>query len=140
MPLQRTNDGVSYARGDYSWTDCFIPEVEQEWIRETLDANESGRPIIAFLHQNLQDPGNAHGVKNGAEIRAILESADDVRAVFQGHDHRGGFVEINDIFYCTQKALVEQASIEDCPYAIVSVLDDGRIEVQSFGRETSRDF
>jgi len=133
------SDGQPYAAGNYSWTDSFIPASEMDWIRETLASNESGTPIVAFLHQNLQDPENPHGVKNGAEVRAILESSSDVKAVFQGHMHTGGFSEINGIAYCTQKALVEQASLEDFPYAIVSIYEDDRIEIEGFGREIARE-
>jgi 3',5'-cyclic AMP phosphodiesterase CpdA len=132
-------DGEPYAVGNYSWTDSFIPESELDWIRETLATNESGTPVVAFLHQNLQDPKNAHGVKNGDAVRTVLESSSDVKAVFQGHMHTGGFSEINGIAYCTQKALVEQASLEDFPFAIVSMFEGGRIELEGFGREISRE-
>jgi hypothetical protein len=35
-----------------------------------------------------------HNIKNAAEIREILENDGQVLAVFSGHDHQGGYINI----------------------------------------------
>ncbi len=127
-------DGSAYANGNFSWTDTWIPEPEQEWLKSDLAA-AGDKKTIAFLHQNLHDEKNAHGVKNAPEVRRILEQAGNVAAVFQGHDHSGGYVKIGGIHYCTLKAMVEGPAPENNSYAVVALDAAGGIRLEGFGRQ-----
>ena len=77
-----------------------IGPEQREWLKETLDATTE--PVIVLVHQSLE---NASGVDNGAEVRAILEAANEaagwgrVLACFSGHHHLDDLVEINGIPY-----------------------------------------
>jgi predicted MPP superfamily phosphohydrolase len=74
-----TSDGEHYDHGNFNWQDTNIPQSELAWLAEDLKQTEL--PIIVFAHQRLDGEG-ALFVNNAAEVRAILESAGNVLAVF----------------------------------------------------------
>ena len=127
-------DGKTYAAGNFSWTDTWIPDAEQKWLAN--DLKQAGdRKTFVFLHQNLHDKKDPHGVKNAPQIRRILESAGNVTAVFQGHMHTGGYVKIGGIHYCTLAAMVEGAGLDSNAYAVAQVDDAGHTRLKGFGRQ-----
>lgn len=129
-------DGTTYAAGNFRWTDSWIPKEEQEWLKSDL-AKSKGRPTIVFVHQNLHDEKDVHGVKNAPEVRSILEASGDVIAVFQGHMHSGGLVNVGGIPYCTLRAMVEGPELENNAFAVVNVR--GRtVEFNGFGQQPDR--
>jgi alkaline phosphatase len=58
--------------------------------------------------------------------------------VFQGHQHSGGYSQIEGIHYYTLKAVVEGPGEEDNAYAVVEVRPDGRIIVTGYRKAVSR--
>ncbi len=108
------SDGVAYGQNNFQWTDTSIPKMEVDWLRKDLAATE--KPTIVFAHQRL-DVSNDHGVKNGGEIRSVLEGSTKVSTVFQGHSHKNDLRRINGIDYVTLVAMVEGAGrrITDIP-------------------------
>ena len=77
-----------------------IGPEQRAWLAETLGSTTE--PVVVLVHQSLQ---NASGVDNGAEVRAILEAANEaagwgrVLACFSGHHHLDDLVELNGIPY-----------------------------------------
>ena len=134
LDIRFKQDGSPYADGNFSWLDTWIPEPEQQWLKSDLAA-ASNKKTIAFVHQNLHDEKNAHGVKNAPAIRRILEDAGNVLAVFQGHDHSGGYTKIGGIHYCTLKAMVERRTLDNNSYAVVALDAAGRMKLEGFGRQ-----
>jgi len=131
-------DGEPYASGNFKWRDTFIPPFQLEWLREDL-RNAGDKKTLVFVHQNLYDELNDYCVKNAHEVRAVLEESAKVLAVFQGHEHRGGYRNINGIHYLTLKALVDGASLENNAYSVVSISVDNRIRVEGFGKQQGLD-
>lgn len=127
-------DGTPYADGNFSWLDTSIPKAEQQWLKADLAAAGDKR-VIAFIHQNLHDENNPHGVKNAPAVRRILEDAGNVLAVFQGHDHSGGYAKIGGIHYCTLKAMVERRTVENNSFAVVALDTAGHMKLEGFGRQ-----
>ncbi len=124
-------DGVSYNRGNFAWTDTFIPEPQMVWLEATLDsAKEAGLPVIVFSHQCLDDASENHRIKNSAEVRSLLESKRIVAAAFYGHRHAGGYFNINGIHYVN---LVATVNGSDKAAGIVRIPGDGTIEVEGLG-------
>lgn len=82
----------------------YIPEAERNWLEQDLKLTK--KPTVIFTHQRLDilDPQN---VRNAPEVRSILEDNREVVAVFQGHDHKNSYKEINGIHYVTLEALVD---------------------------------
>lgn len=124
-------DGTPYAAGNFTWTDTWIHPVQQRWLADDL-RRAAGKKTFVFLHQNLHDEDNPHGVKNAPQVRRVLESAGNVVAVFQGHMHTGGHAVIGGIDYCTLKAMVEGPTLENNSYAIVRLDPSGNFMLQSY--------
>lgn len=97
--------GVHYQPGDKDWTDTFYPHTEE--LARLLAALEGD--VYVFMHQNI-DPEvrKDHCLSNAAEMRAILEAAGNVKAVYQGHYHWGHETVCNGIAYHTLPAMCEK--------------------------------
>ena len=132
-------DGTPYSAGNFTWTDTSIPAPVQKWLAEDLK-RAGAKKTFVFLHQNLHDEKNAHGVRNAPQVRRILESAGNVAAVFQGHMHTGGYVTMGGIYYCTLKAMVEGAGLESNAYAVALIDRDGQPRLEGFGRQPDVSF
>jgi alkaline phosphatase len=131
-------DGEPYANGNFKWRDTWIPAFQLNWLRENLQ-KAGDKKVLVFVHQNLYDERNDYCVKNAHAVRTILEESNQVLAVFQGHEHRGGYRKINGIHYLTLKALVDGPSLENNAYGIVSISANSRIRFQGFGKQESLD-
>lgn len=132
-------DGTPYSAGNFTWTDAAIPAAIQKWLADDLK-RAGGKKTFVFLHQNLHDEKNPHGVKNAPQVRRILESAGNVAAVFQGHMHTGGYAKIGGIHYCTLAAMVEGAGLESNAYSVALIDESGRPRLEGFGRQTDVSF
>ena len=86
----------------------YVGSEQLNWLR--LDLKKTQSPTILFSHQSLEDPG---GVENSAEVRAILEQANQeagwqkVGASLSGHHH---------IDYATQIAGIHYLQINSMSY------------------------
>lgn len=128
------SDGSPYAAGNFSWTDTWIHAAQLRWLADDL-AGARAKKTFVFVHQNLHNEKDAHGVKNAPEVRRVLETAGNVAAVFQGHMHSGGYAKIGGIHYCTLKAMVEGPGLDNNAYAVVSMDESGRITLDGYGRQ-----
>ncbi|MFO0924788.1 MAG: metallophosphoesterase [Pirellulales bacterium] len=126
------SDGVAYGQNNFQWTDTSIPKMEVDWLRKDLAATE--KPTIVFAHQRL-DVSNDHGVKNGGEIRSVLEGSTKVSTVFQGHSHKNDLRRINGIDYVTLVAMVEGSGPENNGYSVLEIFDDGSIRLEGFRQQ-----
>ena len=132
-------DGSPYRPGNFSWTDTWIHKPQQRWLTEDLQ-KARGKTTIVFVHQNLDKEKNPHGVKNAPELRTVLEKSGNVRAVFQGHMHSGGYAKLGGIHYCTLRAMVEGPTPKNNAYAVVRLDKRDRITLQAFGRQQNLEF
>ncbi|MFT5290929.1 MAG: hypothetical protein ACI82F_003005 [Planctomycetota bacterium] len=91
------NDKHKDAPGGYP---RHIGAEQRTWLTETLASTTE--PVVVLVHQSLE---NSSGVDNGAEVRTILEAANEaagwkrVLACFSGHHHLDDLVEIEGIPY-----------------------------------------
>jgi predicted phosphodiesterase len=125
-------DGVAYSRGNFEWTDSYIPSGQLEWLTEELRKSKAdGRKAIVFIHQILTDENDPHGVKNAAEVRDILEKSGNVVAVFQGHQHAGGYENINGIHY----VMIHPMVVGDTnSFAELTISKEGMV-LKGYGRQ-----
>jgi predicted phosphodiesterase len=131
-----TSDGEEYDHGRFHWTDANIPPAELEWL--AADLARTPYPTITFVHQRLDGVGDPF-VKNAEKVRTVLEESGKVLAVFQGHDHNGGYRMIGGIHYYTLKALVEGAGEQHNSYAAVEVHANGSITITGYRKAVSRE-
>lgn len=97
-------DGRHYAPGDSDWTDTDYPHAGA--LREKL-ASLTGEAYI-FIHQNINPAAEArHRLASADEIHAILRDSGVVKAVFEGHYHRGAHTLHEGVEYRTLPAMCE---------------------------------
>lgn len=125
-----TSEGKDYERGQFDWKDANIPKPQLAWLESTL--NEGVKPAVVFCHQRLDGEGDLF-VKNASDVRAVLEKSGKVRAVFQGHDHRGARETINGILYLTLQGMVEGPGPANVPSAVVEIHATGDMKVEING-------
>ncbi len=136
-------DGTPYDSGNFDWKDANIPLAQRDWLTADLAAHR--RPTVVFVHQRLDLADTADGnIKQGAEVRQILEHSRQMLAVFSGHEHGGGYTLINGIHYLTLVGAIEAGAdlVAGNAYALVSVsqvsANSYRLDVQGTGRQPSR--
>lgn len=133
-----TKEGKAYDHGNFSWDDASIPEEEISWLKDDLKSNKL--PVIVFIHQMLDDSKSVkQAVQNAAEVRQILEKAENVLAVFQGHVHEERYNRINGIHYYSVNAVVDGDGPENSAYMIVDVNTDGSLKIDGYRRATDRE-
>lgn len=131
-------DGTPYGRGNFVWSDSEVPPAQLAWLRRDLERHRRLRTVV-FVHQKLDGgPGDPLSVASSAAVRAVLERAGNVAAVFQGHDHWGGVKEINGIKYVTLAALVE-GPYPSTAYSLLELRPDGSWSLFGYGRSPTVD-
>ncbi|MHB9029417.1 MAG: metallophosphoesterase [Candidatus Latescibacterota bacterium] len=130
-------DGGDYKAGNFNWTESYIHAAQREWLGKELE-RAGDRRVLVFVHQNLHDESNPHGVKNAPEVRSILERAGNVIAVFQGHDHAGDLRTVNGIPYITFEAAVDGPGLENNAFTLVTV-EKERMRMQGYGKQDSHE-
>lgn len=128
-------DGTDYCRGNFRWTDANVPPAELKWLDGDLAA--TAKPVIVFLHQQLDGKGS-HYVNNAPDVRRILQKHKKVLAVFQGHNHAGHYSLIEGIHYYTLKAMIEGTGEKNNSYAIVEINDNRDITVTGYRKATGK--
>jgi hypothetical protein len=128
-------NGRDYDHGDFDWRDTSVPPAELDWLsRELASAAE---PVVVLAHQRLDGSGDLY-VNNSAAVRAVLEQSGNVLAVFTGHDHPGGYNQINGIHYYTQIAMVEGSGEANNAYTVVGVDANLNMTVTGYRRGVTR--
>ncbi len=101
------DDGTPYVPGEVDWKNTYIPEEQLHRLAQQL-SDPATTEAYVFLHQNL-DPEvqKDHIVRNAAAVREIIRASGKVKAVFQGHYHKGHDTVIDGIPYYTLPAMCE---------------------------------
>jgi 3',5'-cyclic AMP phosphodiesterase CpdA len=137
-------DGTSFSPGNLEWSDAWVGDEQIAWLREDL-AGAGEVPTLVFCHANLDHRVlkngalNAHIVKDAHKVREVLEASGNVKAVIQGHDHRGLQSTINGIPYIILRAMVEGSGLEQNASAILSLKADGDVILEGVGKQPSLD-
>ena len=96
-----------YGPDDVDWKDTRLPEDQLSKMRELI-VNNPERDVYVLSHQNIDSTIRAdHVTHNADDIRKMLNSYSNVRAVIQGHYHRGNDNVIDGIKYHTLPAMCE---------------------------------
>lgn len=127
-------DGASYGRKNFQWTDANIAREELEWLKE--DLTRTNNPTVVLVHQRL-DKSGSHEIKNSADVRRTFEESGKVRLVLQGHSHKNDLQDINGIHYVTLVAMVEGSGGENNGYSILEIRNDESFQIEGFRQQTS---
>jgi len=68
-------------------------------------------------------------------VRKILESAGNIRAVFQGHCHGGYFQTLASIPHVTLRAMCQSPGLQNNAFGIATFRADGSIHLEGFGQQ-----
>lgn len=104
-----TSAGLPYKKHNIDWTDAYIDNRQLTDLSDQLiQGSRDGESVYMFTHQNL-DPNveERHIISNAEQVRGILEEHGCVRAVYQGHYHKGARNIHNGIQYITLPAMCE---------------------------------
>jgi 3',5'-cyclic AMP phosphodiesterase CpdA len=94
-----------------------IGAEQRNWLRGVLSEADAGRErSLVFCHMPALAAScrPVHLLWDHTEVVHILESSPSVAAYFNGHDHKGGYAQSNNIHYVTFPALVEHSPAEAC--------------------------
>jgi hypothetical protein len=127
--------GRDYDHGKFDWRDANIPPAQLSWLEAELRVRRA--PTIVFVHQRLDGTGHA-SIRNREAVRQVLEASGQVLAVFQGHDHPGGYTLINGIHYYTLRAVIEGSGEANNAYAVVEVNPELDLVVTGYRRAVSQ--
>jgi alkaline phosphatase len=128
LDVQSRADGSDRAH-EFWYMPGFLPPQQLDWLR--ADLAEHDAPTIVCLHQRLDlDYHVEHGgpeVTNHLEVRDLLVEDGDVIAVFQGHDHEGGYSRIDGIHYVTFRSLMDRTGGVPPTWAHVTLDPDQKV-------------
>jgi len=123
------------------WSDEWLGQAQLDWLADDLAA-AGETPTVIFSHAELgprflDGAEQPHAVKDSDVARAIIQSAGNVRAVLQGHNHPGQIATWADIPYITLSAMCEGPGPENNAYAIAHVSPGGDIGLEGLGKQVS---
>lgn len=100
-------DGTCYEKGKVNWKETILPKQQILELENTLKENPD-KNVYIFVHQNLDFAVDSyHIINNAPEVNEIIKKSRNVRAVYQGHYHRGASNIHEEIPYITLKAMCE---------------------------------
>ena len=122
--------------------------VDLNWLKIQLEEHSSAAGIFVFIHiaqrKAKVDGWPAHGVhqpdeaKKGEEVMRLLESTDNVRAVFHGHNHREtGHLVSGDLRYFFDSHIGGSWGAKK-GYRIVEIYDDNRMTTYQWNAEDGK--
>lgn len=121
---------------NWNWMESLIPPVEVEWLKCELSAAKG--PVVVSVHQRLDAAARPHHrIANGEEVQKILSGSGKVVAVFQGHDHLGGYSKVDGVGYYTLRAMVAGPKRECNSYAEAAIYPSGAVVVTGFANASS---
>lgn len=105
------------------------------WLdKELTGAKESGKKVIIFSHHPLWPEGR-HNILNFKEITDMLLNYDHVIGWFCGHNHSGGYGNLNLIHCVNFKGMVDTPDTN--AYSVVEIYEN-KIWIKGRGRERSQ--
>lgn len=132
-------DSTPYNKGNFEWTDTFIPEEQLTWLK--IDLRRTKLPTIVFVHQLLDDvDDHDFCIKNASVVRDALSNSKKVLAVFQGHRHEERYNKLENIHYSTLPGMVDFSGPGKNSFSTVEVFGNGNIHMTGYQRAPSRVF
>jgi len=113
----------------------YVGSAQLAWLAATMrEAEQNGERTVILLHNPLAGEIRGH-VKNNDEVFRILDRCPNLRAVFSGHRHEGGYQLRNGVHHVTMRAVENHP---DSPTYAVLTFGANAIEERGFGVEPSR--
>lgn len=132
------SDSSDFTPSNATLANASIPAAEKQWLVNDLSV-AGNKPVIVLLHYPLDSTLSSGNVlKNNNEIRYIFEAAGNVKAVFSGHVHTGGYRMINGIHYVILQAMVLNALPSNAFTEVTIPASNDSIFVKGYMSQTSQ--
>ncbi|OES45465.1 hypothetical protein BA724_17490 [Domibacillus iocasae] len=125
---------ASGAKNAQTWNGGVSSE-QMTWLHNVLKKSAKKNEKVVVIGHHPVYPANEHNAWNDADITRELESAGNVVAYFNGHNHAGNYNEKNGIKYVTFQGMLDTPDTN--AYSVIQVFKD-RLEIDGFGREPDR--
>lgn len=132
------SDGTNAEAGNFNvnYPVVWVSDTEKTWLINDLNSNLN-KPTYIFSHYMISGTQPAPlSIQNSADIMSILESFDQVQAVFNGHLHANYYEYVGRIHYVTFDAVVENPYPQTA-YAIIELNEDLSITINGYGDQNS---
>lgn len=101
------DNGKIYKKRNVDWTNTYLPKKQLKILKNVIETEK--RDIYVFSHQNFDtEIDKNHIVRNAPEVISLLKQG-NVKAVIQGHYHKGHDTEIDGIKFHTLGATCEKS-------------------------------
>ncbi|MEA1875296.1 MAG: metallophosphoesterase [Bacteroidota bacterium] len=112
----------------YDWNGG-LGQKQTDWLKTQLDmAREKKKNLLVFCHQPIF-PGNAHNLWDYEYMLQLLSEFPKEVWWISGHDHRGGYQEVNGVHLLTLRGMVEGFEYS---YGILELQED-KVNLIGFG-------
>ena len=119
----------------YEWNGG-IGKNQLNWLDKQLkQADRKNLKAVIFCHYPLL-PLEAHTLWNHDEVLGILKQHDSVKLWINGHNHAGGYDQLEKIHFITFKGMVETEN--ENAFARIT-LTEKSIKITGYGREDTRE-
>ncbi|CAH0346517.1 metallophosphoesterase [Bacillus sp. CECT 9360] len=108
---------------------------QMNWLHNVLQKSANKEEKVVVIGHMPIYPANEHNAWNDAALMKELESAGNVVAYFNGHNHAGNYAEKNGIKYVNFQGMVETA--DSTAFSVIRAYKD-RLEIDGYGREPDR--
>lgn len=135
LAAKMTNQLKSEGKPNYHDWNGGIGVAQLKWLKNELKyAEKQNLKAVVICHYPLL-PFEAHALWNSEEVLEILTKYNCVKLYLNGHNHAGNYAFQNGIHFVNLKGMVETEN--ENAFSIMS-LTDKQIEIEGFGRQTSR--
>lgn len=108
-----------------------------KWVKEELDKAKSKNENVGFYcHFPAVRDGETHNLWNYKQFLQLINSYDNVKFYFNGHNHNGDYLELNGIHHLTFKGMLDTEKTS--AFATAKFTKDS-IFIEGYGREVSRE-
>ncbi len=105
------------------------------WLQSQLDESAAaGEKVLIFCHFPVW-PVNENNLLNYATVMSLLGNYSNVKAWFNGHNHKGNYGNFNMIHFVTLKGMVETENTN--AFSVIEVYKN-KIWIKGSGREKSQ--
>jgi len=125
---------VDNASNAYDWNGG-LGKKQLAWFKTQLKiASKTNKNLLVFCHQPLF-PGNAHNLWDYENMLQLLSDYPGKVWWISGHDHRGGYQEVNGVHLLTLHGMVEGLNYS---YGILELQKD-RVDMNGYGNQADLD-
>ncbi|MFD1616021.1 metallophosphoesterase [Gelatiniphilus marinus] len=107
-----------------------------QWVKEELNQAKNKNEYVGFYcHFPAGRNGDAHNLWNYKQFLQLIDSYDNVKFYFNGHNHNGDYLEKNSVHHLTFKGMLDTKNTS--AFATAKFTKDS-IFIKGYGREITR--